>query len=353
MSSGSEPVKWGFAGASTWASRYLIPAVQGQPDSHGVGVFSTSRERGERFAKEHGLERAFASLDELVADPGIDAVYISTTNDLHAEQTIAAARAGKHVLCEKPLAVTIEDAWRMRDACEEAGVVFGTNHHLRGAPTILAMRKLVEEGAIGDIVAARVFHAGLLPEVFRTWRLARPETGAGVVLDLTVHDTDTIRFLMSDEVAEVVALTANQGLAHAGIEDSVMGVLRMQGGALVSFHDAFTVPHAGTGVELHGTTGSLIGRDVLGPEPVGEVLVTRGSHTEQVDVGERWPIYEYAVRRFNAAVRSGGSPLASGDDGIASLSVALAAVESARTGAAVRPASSPTSPDQHDRGAVP
>ena len=332
-------MRWGFVGASTWASRYLIPAVQAQPDSHAVGVFSTSRERGERFATEHGLERAFGSIDELVGDPGIEAVYISTTNDLHAEQTIAAARAGKHVLCEKPLATTLEDAWRMREACEAAGVVFGTNHHLRGASTILALRRLVEEGAIGDIVAARVSHTGLLPEVFRTWRLARPETGAGVVLDLTVHDIDTIRFLMSDEVAEVVAISANQGLADAGIEDSVMGVLRMQGGALVSFHDAFTVPHAGTGVELHGTTGSLIGRGVLGPEPLGEVFLTRDSQTEQVDVGERWPLYEHAIRRFNAAVRSGGTPLASGDDGIASLAVALAAAESARTGARVRPAS--------------
>jgi 1,5-anhydro-D-fructose reductase (1,5-anhydro-D-mannitol-forming) len=343
MSARSEPVKWGFAGASTWASRYLIPAVQAQPDSRAVGVFSTSRARGERFVKEHGLERAFGSIDELVADPGIDAVYIGTTNDLHAEQTITAARAGKHVLCEKPLAVTLDDAWRMRDACKEAGVVFGTNHHLRGAPTIIAMRKLVEEGAIGDIVAARVFHAGSLPEELRTWRLARPETGAGVVLDLEVHDTDTIRFLMSDEVAEVVAMTANQGLAEAAIEDSAMGVLRMQGGALVSFHDAFTVPHAGEGIELHGTAGSLIGRGVLGPEPVGEVLLQRGDAIEQIDVGERWPIYEYAVRCFNAAVHSEGRPLASGDDGIASLAVALAALESARTGATARPGRRPTS----------
>jgi 1,5-anhydro-D-fructose reductase (1,5-anhydro-D-mannitol-forming) len=299
-------------------------------------VFSTSRERGERFVDEHGLERAFGSIDELVADPEIDAVYISTTNDLHAEQTIAAARAGKHVLCEKPLATTLDDAWRMRQVCQEAGVVFGTNHHLRGAPTIRAMRKLVEDGAIGDIVAARVSHTGLLPEVFRTWRLARPEAGAGVVLDLTVHDTDTIRFLTADEVAEVVAITQNQGLATNGIEDSVMGVMRMQGGALVSFHDAYTVPGAGTSVELHGTTGSLIGSGVIATEPVGRVLMVRGSEVEEVDVRERWPLYEHAVRRFNSAVRSGGRPLTSGEDGIASLAVALAAAESARTGAAVR-----------------
>jgi 1,5-anhydro-D-fructose reductase (1,5-anhydro-D-mannitol-forming) len=344
MTSSPQPVRWGFAGASTWASRYLIPAVQAQPDADAVAVFSTSRERGARFAETHGLERSYVSIDELVADPSIDAVYISTTNDLHAAQTIAAARAGKHVLCEKPLAVTLADAWRMRDACEDAGVVFGTNHHLRGSATIMAMRKLVEEGAIGEIVAARVFHVGLLPEVFRTWRLSRPETGAGVVLDLTVHDVDMIRFLMADEVEEVTAMGTNQGLADAGIDDAVMGVLRMAGGPLVSFHDAFTVPHAGTGIEVHGTTGSVIGRGVVAPEPVGEVVLKRGEQVEQIDVGERWPIYEHAVRRFSAAVRSAGSPLASGEDGIASLAVALAVTESARTGATVRPARAAAQP---------
>ena len=86
----------------------------------------------------------------MLADPGIDAVYIGTTNDLHAERTIAAARAGKHVLCEKPLAMTLAEAEAMIEACSEAGVVLATNHHLRGAPTILAIRERFEAGAIGE-----------------------------------------------------------------------------------------------------------------------------------------------------------------------------------------------------------
>jgi 1,5-anhydro-D-fructose reductase (1,5-anhydro-D-mannitol-forming) len=331
-------VAWGFVGASTWARLYLIPAVQAVPDARAVGVFSTSPERGERFAQDTGLDRAYPSLDALLADPDVDAVYVSTTNDLHAEQTIAAARAGKHVLCEKPLATKLADAAHMRDACAEAGVVLAVNHHLRGAATIRAMRDLVERGAIGDVVAARVFHANLLPEGMRTWRLDRPEAGAGVVLDLTVHDTDTIRFLLADEVADVTAVTANQGMGEEAVEDSAMGVLRMRGGQLVSFHDAFTVPHAGTGVEVHGTTGSLIGREVMGPEPVGEVFLRRLNTIEPVEIPERWPLYENAIRRFGAAVRGEGAPVASGADGIASLAVALAALESARTGRPVAPA---------------
>jgi 1,5-anhydro-D-fructose reductase (1,5-anhydro-D-mannitol-forming) len=329
------PIRWGFIGASTWASRYLIPAVRAQTDAVGVGVFSSSRERGEEFAASNGLEKAYTSIEDLLGDDAVDAVYISTTNDLHASQTIAAAQAGKHVLCEKPLAVTLADALRMREACDAAGVVFATDHHLRAAPTVVAIRELVAAGEIGELVAGRVFHARWLLEELQTWRLDRPEAGGGVVLDITVHDADVVRYLFDDEVAEVMAMSANQGLAGAGLEDSVMGVMRMRGGQLVSFHDAFTVPHAGTGIELHGSEGSLIGRDLLMPDPVGQVFLRRHDDLEEVVIAERAPIYEEAVRRFDAAVRGEGTPLASGDDGIATLAVATAALESSQAGCMV------------------
>jgi 1,5-anhydro-D-fructose reductase (1,5-anhydro-D-mannitol-forming) len=334
MSPDRPAVGWAFVGASHWASSYLIPAVKGT-GSRAIGVFSSSPERGAQFAQENGLERSYSGLEELLADPEVDAVYVSTTNDLHAEQSVAAARAGKHVLSEKPLALSIADAKRVVDECRAAGVVLATNHHLRAAPTIVAMRELIDEGAIGDVVAGRVFHAFPLAEVFQTWRLKRPEAGGGAVLDLTVHDADTIRFLLADEIVEVTALTANQGLASERLEDSVMGVMRMRGGQLVSFHDSFVVPHAGLGLEVHGSSGSLIGRGVLAPDPVGQVFLKHGDELRKVEIDERPPIYEVAVRRFNAAVRSEGEPLASGDDGVASLAVALAAAESARTGSPV------------------
>ncbi len=91
----------------------------------------------------------------------------------------------------------------------------------------------------------------------------------------------------------------------------------MRGGQLVSFHDAFTVPHAGAGVEIHGTTGSLLGRDVMSAEPIGEVLLRRQNSTVRVDSPERWPPYENVIRRFDAGVRGEGRPLATAEDGIA------------------------------------
>ncbi len=329
---------WGFVGASTWARRWLIPAVRATHGGVPVAVFSTSPERGEELARECGLRRSYSELDELLADPEIDGVYISTRNELHAAQALAAARAGKHVLCEKPLALSLADAREVQLECDRAGVVLAVDHHLRVSAPLARMHELIAEGAVGKVVAARVFHArSLLPEL-RTWRIDRDQPGGGVVLDVTVHDADLVRFLLDDEIAEVTALTSTGELSDGGaVSDSVMGVMRMRRGALVSFHDSFVVAHAATGVEVHGTDASLIATDVLLPTPTGQLYLQRGDERELVDVPDRPPIYESVVERFTAAVNRKGAVVADGEDGIRSLAVALAAVESADSGGTVQP----------------
>jgi len=327
---------WGLIGASTIARQHMLGAINADERSAVNAVMSSSRERAQAFAREHGVASAHDSLAALLADPGVDAVYISTTNERHHDQVLTAAAAGKHVLCEKPLAVTVADAVAMRAACEAAGVVMGTNHHLRHAATIRAMRRLVADGSIGVPLAARVFHARLLPVDLQTWRVHSSHAGGGVVLDVTVHDTDTLRFLLDDEVVQVSALGATQGPASEDITDAVMGVMRFAGGTLASFHDAFTVPHAGTGLELHGTEGSLIGRDVMTQMPIGEVFRRHGDALQPVDVGPREDLYARAARVFNDAVLTGSAPQASAADGVRSLAVAVAVAQAAASGRAVR-----------------
>ena len=156
------------------------------------------------------------------------------------EQT-SRRRAGKHVLCEKPLALSLDDAREMVATCQAAGVVMATNHHLRNAATHRTLRRLIAEGTIGTPLAARVFHAVYLPPRLQGWRLSKPEAGAGVILDITVHDADTLRFVLDDEVTEVTALAAQQGLGTSEVEDAVMGVMRFRRGVLAQFHDAFTI----------------------------------------------------------------------------------------------------------------
>jgi 1,5-anhydro-D-fructose reductase (1,5-anhydro-D-mannitol-forming) len=327
---------WGLIGASDIARTRMVAAINAQPDSRVTAVMSSSAERAAAFAEQTGIAAAYSRLDDLLADPQVDVVYISTTNELHRDQTLAAARAGKHVLCEKPLALSLDDARAMAAACEQAGVVMGTNHHLRNAATHRTLRRLVAEGAIGRVLAARVFHAVFLPPRLQGWRLSRPEAGGGVILDITVHDADTLRFVLGDEVDEVTALGASQGMAGGTLEDAVMGVMRFRGGALVQFHDAFTVAHAGTGLEIHGTEGALFARDVMTQDPVGTITLRRDGTSEEVDVGEREDLYVRAVRAFNGAARGEGAPACTAADGISSLAIGLAAQESARSGRAVK-----------------
>jgi 1,5-anhydro-D-fructose reductase (1,5-anhydro-D-mannitol-forming) len=313
----------------------MIGAINAQPDAEVVGVVSSSTERGSAYAREHGIATSYVSIDELLADPEIACVYVSTTNDLHRDQVIAAAKAGKHVLCEKPLALTMSDAREMVDACAKAGVVMATNHHLRNAGLHRRLRELVADGAIGDVLVARIFHAVFLPESLQGWRIDSPHAGGGVVLDITVHDADTVRFVLDDDPVEVTAMTASHGMGRSGLADTVMGVMQMRSGTLVQFHDAFTVKHMPTGFEVHGTDGSLVARNCMTQRPVGELVLRRGGEETEIDDFEREDLYTRSVRNFMAAVRGAGQPSATSQDGLWSLATALAVAESAEAGRAI------------------
>ena len=327
--------RWGLIGASNIARQYMIKAINAQPDAEVIGVVSSNPERGAAFAAEQDLPRHYDSLDAILADADIDCVYISTTNEHHHDQTIAAANAGKHVLCEKPLALTLADAQDMVAACRKAGVVMATNHHLRNAGLHRRMRDLIEKGAVGEILAVRVFHAVFLPEFLQGWRIDGAAAGGGVVLDITVHDADTVRFVVGDDPAEVTAMTATHGMGKSGLADTVMGVMRMKQGALVQFHDAFTIKHMPTGFEVHGTEGSLVARNCMTQNPVGELYLRRGTEEREIDDFDRDDLYTRSVRNFMAAVNGTGQPSATAEDGLWSLATALAVAESAGSGRVV------------------
>jgi len=326
---------WGLIGASTIAKEHVIPAIRDQENCTVISVMSSSEERGRKYASENNIPDSTNSLEVLLSRDDIDIVYISTTNELHKEQLLAAVAAGKHVLCEKPLALKLEDAKEMLHACKEAGLVMGTNHHLRNSITHRTIRKLIQDGEIGKPLAARVFHAVYLPEHLQTWRIKNPETGAGVILDITVHDTDTLRFLLDAEVEEVTALSATQGMSVAGIEDAVMGVMRFDNGVIAQFHDAFTIAHAPTGLEIHGSEGSIFARNVMTQKPIGDIVLRKGSVETEVEIGDRTSLYSRSVRLFNDAVKGQGELAASGEDGVRSLAVGLAVLESTKTGSTV------------------
>jgi 1,5-anhydro-D-fructose reductase (1,5-anhydro-D-mannitol-forming) len=310
-----------------------VSAIRAQPNSEIAAVMSSSPERATSYAKENDIPLAVSTLDALLGSD-IDAVYISTTNELHLEQALAAIKAGKHVLCEKPLALTSADARTMVAAAKAAGIVLGSNHHLRNAGSHRAMREAIAGGRIGKPIAARVFHSVYLPENLQGWRITRPEAGGGVVLDITVHDADTLRFVLGDDPLEVSAFTQAAGMASGGLEDGAMCIWRFASGVIAQSHEGFTTKFAGTGFEVHGSEGSLIAKDVMTQKPIGSLLLRTATGEEELSF-DREDLYVRSLRQFHAAIGGEGQPSATGEDGVWSLTSAEAALQSARSGKSV------------------
>jgi 1,5-anhydro-D-fructose reductase (1,5-anhydro-D-mannitol-forming) len=325
-------LRWGLVGASTIAAEHMIDAFRANGGDV-VAVMSSNADRAARYAAKHNIAKSTTDLNALVEDKCIDAVYISTTNEFHRDQVFAAAAAGKHILCEKPLALTLSDARAMVAECRKRGVVMGTKHHLRNAATHRAMRDAIKGGRIGKPLFARVFHAVYLPPHLQGWRIEKPDAGGGVILDITVHDADTLRFVLDEEPQSVIAMASYGGMAQASLEDGVMGVVHFSSGLLAQFHDAFTTKYATTGFEVHGYEGSLIGRDCMTQAPKGEVLVRSAAGEEALKLDHE-KLYVRSVRLFRGAVEGRGAPSATGEDGVKSLSVAISTLEAARSGAA-------------------
>jgi 1,5-anhydro-D-fructose reductase (1,5-anhydro-D-mannitol-forming) len=320
---------WALIGASTIAENHMIAALRRCGQTIGI-VQSAGRPRAEAFAARHAIPQATADLDALLADPAVAAVYVSSTNEKHFDQAMRAIAAGKHVLCEKPLAMTLDDAVAMVRAAEAAGVTFATNHHLRCAGSHRAVRALIAEGRIGRVLSLRLFHAVHLPQALRGWRVNDPAAGGGVIPDITVHDADVARFLLGENPQTVVAQMCASGLGR-GVEDSAMSVWTLPSGAMAMSHESFTHPFAGSGLEAHGTEGSIFARGVMTQAPVGEIELITAAGRETVPFPAD-DLYETGVRAFLDAVAGRGAPAATGRDGVASLAVALAVREAARTG---------------------
>ena len=234
-------MRWGLIGASTIASEHVIAAIRAQPGIEIAGVLSGTARAARTMPRGTASPQSTTDLDALLGDPAIDAVYISTTNEKHHPQALAAIAAGKHVLCEKPLAMTAGrgggDGARRR----------GEGRGLRDQPPPaqrrphLAIRELIADGRIGRVLSVRVFHAVHLPPHLQGWRINDAAAGGGVIPDIAVHDADTVRFYLDEDPAEVVAMAGASGMGE-GVEDSVMSVWTMPSGAMVQTHESFTHP---------------------------------------------------------------------------------------------------------------
>ena len=318
---------WGIIGTGGFAGAATAPAIKALgAEGSLVAAVSRDRERAEAFAAQHGARRAYTDYADVLRDGEVDVVYISTPNAQHAEQALAAARAGKHVLCEKPLALTVADARRVVETFEAAGLKLGTHFQTRHHTAFVETKRLLDARAIGDVILIQI-EASSGANQLRSWRADPALAGLGSINNIAVHPYDLLRHLLGSEVREVTAMT-DVGRA-AELERMVLALLRFQNGTLAYVNANQRVPHFQPDIDVYGTEGRIVGLDCTRPFRDGELRVLT-SAGEQVTKHSSRDAVVRSIAAFNDAVRLNREPNASGVDGLRSVQLTDAVIRSAR-----------------------
>lgn len=299
---------WGIVGCGWVASDYVIPALLESANGTLAAVCDLNPAALERWRSHAGL--ATASLDELLRAPTVEALYIATPNHTHRALVEAAARAGKHVLCEKPMATTSADARAMVDACRDAGVVYATAFDQRMHAAHRELAELVRGGALGTVTQARVHYACWLPPEWCSdnWRIEAQRAGGGAIIDLAPHGLDLLEVLLDDEWAELVAFT--QQVVHGyAVDDGAVLAGRFRSGALATLHVAYSCPdcYPRRTLELIGTRARALALNTMGQTPGGRLTLIDAASGEErvVELRDDRSPFVVQAERFADAVLSG------------------------------------------------
>lgn len=290
---------------------------------------------------EWGVRQAFTDYEQLLALPEVEAVSICTPNVFHYPATLAAAKAGKHILCEKPISLSLAEARQMIEACRTAGVVLQINHHLRSSGAACKAKQILESGELGRVTFIRLRQAhdwggtNAVRESFGKKALS----GGGTLLDNGCHLFDLARYF-GGEVEEIFARTATLKF-DIEVEDTAHASLRFESGALGEIEAAWTATGWEEGFWIYGTKGALeytnrYGRPMLrfSHRTSPGTTWAEPDHTDHTFAGE--PSHTRHVGNFLAAIRGERPVICTGQDGLEAVRLVLAAYESARTGQPLR-----------------
>jgi predicted dehydrogenase len=245
------PVRWGVLGAANIAVRKVIPAMQRGERTRVVAIASRDIGKARVAAKELGIDRAYGSYDELLADPAVDVVYNPLPNHLHVHWTIRAAEAGKHVLCEKPLALSADEARQLLAVRDRTGVHIGEAFMVRNHPQWIAVRDMIREGRIGELrlIAGHFAYYRRDPKDVRS----NPDWGGGGLMDVGCYPITMSRWLFGEEPDAVIGLIDRD--PELRVDRIASGLMRFPSGQ-ATFSCAMQLVHYQR-MQIHGTTGRI------------------------------------------------------------------------------------------------
>lgn len=340
MVSKNTPLRWGILGFGGFSDVAMAPAIAHTPGHRLAAIWGRDPQRTQAYAQKYEGARSAPSAEALMQSKDLDAVYIAAPNFQHADLTERAAERGLHVLCEKPMATSLEEAGRMIEACRRNGVRLAIGNMMRFNPCHAWIRDFITGGGLGAPTEAQGKFGYDLPAFFplatSPWRLESRLSGGGALMDVGVHTIDLLRWLLGQEVSEVSALIDTRTHPFP-IDWSSAAVLRFNGGAIASVSSSFDNRFRDNDLTISGTLGSLHAVGTLWRQSRGGVraVTERGIFTFEPATATPDP-YVLQIEDFAACVSAGRDPLVSGEEGLRDLEVCLGAYEAARTGTAIR-----------------
>lgn len=323
-------IGWGVIGTGRVADQ-MAAGIARTEGAQLVGVVSRNATRGAAFAAAHGARCVYGSLEEMLADPAVDVVYVASPNSLHAEQVTLALSADTHVLCEKPLANDAHSCQQMIELAARRDRLLGVALQYRQHPAHCAIRDALAQGALGEqVVADAAVHVPDLP--VPDWYGDHDAASGGVVPMAGVHRLDLLRFVLGAEVTAVDAVVRTR-VAQRVYEDTVAAVLEFDNGCLATVRFAMNVLGPGDGVCVSGTRGwanAVRTTSQWWSDDGGELALRVGDETISTAY-PRQDLYRLQVENFQAALAGDGEFAATGIDGLRAAEITSAIFESART----------------------
>ena len=331
-------VGWGIVGIGNHADRCMAPAIFQAKDAELTAVCSRDAGRARAFAAKHGARRSYDDFAAMLRDDAVQAVYISTPNNLHAEQTIEAAQAGKHILCDKPMAIRVADCERMIESCRKNGVKLGVAFQNRHHPAHVEAKRLITAGTAGDILMGKAEYSHFQGSRHRGgWRADPLMAGGGILMGMAVHALDLLRFLIGQEVDMVQAITDELPPARP-LDETLLALLRFRGGAYGTVVSSRLFPHPQNDIVLYGSKARIHGTGTVGMRLAGRLEIAGEGAPSTFEFPCNDPVtgaYVLMVEAFNRNIREGTEPDASGTDGLEVARLAQAILESSRQGKAI------------------
>ena len=305
-------LKWGLIGAGDIAQKRVAPALRDLPNCELVSISRSRYELSETFAKKFGARKWFADWRELIADEEIQAVYIATPVYLHSEQTIAAAEAGKHILCEKPMALNVKECDEMIAACRTNNVKLGIAYYRRFYPVIARVKEIVESGEMGTISVAQINAFEYFDpsrDDSRRWLLDPSKSGGGPMMDFGCHRLEVFINLFG-AVSSVESHVSDAAFGR-DVEDTASALLKFENGCTATLTVTHAAIEAQDTLDIYGTKGS-IHIPVLN---TGEMTVRTGKDARTEKHLPAANVHEPLIDDFTRAVLRDRTPEVGGETG--------------------------------------